>query len=125
MKEIINPKTAPAPIGPYSKGVKCKGFIFVGGQLPVYPKTEKIVEGGIKEQTKQSLENVKTILEAGGSSLEKVVKMTVYLKDINDFNEMNEVYKQFFKKDFPARATVQVAKLPRDALIEIEAIAED
>ena len=125
MKEIINPKTAPAPIGPYSKGVKCKGFIFVGGQLPVDSKTEKIVEGGIKEQTKQSLENVKTILEAGGSSLEKVVKITVYLKDINDFNEMNEVYKQFFKKDFPARATVQVAKLPRDALIEIEAIAED
>jgi len=124
MKEIINPKTAPAPIGPYSKGVKCKGFIFIGGQLPVNPKTEKLVEGGIKEQTKQSIENVKAILEAGGSSLEKVVKTTVYLKDINDFNEMNEVYKQFFKKDFPARATVQVAKLPRDALIEIEAIAE-
>jgi len=124
MKEIINPKTAPAPIGPYSKGVECKGFIFVGGQLPVDPKTEKLVEGGIKEQTKQSLENVKAILEAGGSSLEKVVKTTVYLKDINDFNEMNEIYKQFFKKNFPARATVQIARLPRDALIEKEAIAE-
>jgi len=124
MKEIINPKTAPAPIGPYSKGVKCKGFIFVGGQLPIDPKTEKLVEGSIKEQTEQSIENVKAILEAGGSSLEKVVKTTVYLKDINDFNEMNEIYKKFFKKDFPARATVQVARLPRDALIEIEAIAE-
>jgi len=125
MKEIINPKTAPVPIGPYSKGVKCKGFIFVGGQLPVDPKTEKIVEDDIKEQTKQSLKNVKAILEAAGSSLEKVVKTTVYLKDLNDFNDMNEVYKQFFNKDFPVRATVQVARLPRDALIEIEAIAED
>jgi 2-iminobutanoate/2-iminopropanoate deaminase len=124
MKEIINPKNTPAPIGPYSKGMKCKGFIFVGGQLPVNPKTEKLVEGGIKEQTKQSLENVKTILEDGGSSLEKIVKTTVYLKDMNDFNDMNEVYKQFFKKDFPTRATVQVARLPKDALIEIEAIAE-
>jgi 2-iminobutanoate/2-iminopropanoate deaminase len=124
MKEIINPKNAPAPIGPYSKGVKCGGLIFVGGQLPVDPKTEKLVEGGIKEQTKQSLENVKAIVEAGRSSLEKVVKTTVYLKDINDFNQMNEVYKQFFKKDFPARATIQIARLPRDALIEIEAIAE-
>jgi 2-iminobutanoate/2-iminopropanoate deaminase len=124
MKEIINPKNTPAPIGPYSKGVKCKGFIFVGGQLPVNPKTEKLVEGCIKEQTKQSLENVKTILEDGGSSLEKIVKTTVYLKDMNDFNDMNEVYKQFFKKDFPTRATVQVARLPKDALIEIEAIAE-
>jgi 2-iminobutanoate/2-iminopropanoate deaminase len=124
MKEIINPKTAPAPVGPYSKGVKCKGFIFVGGQLPLDPKTEKLVEGGIKEQTKQSLENVKAILETGGSSLERVVKTTVYLKDINDFGEMNEVYKQFFKKDFPARATIQVARLPRDALVEVEAIAE-
>jgi 2-iminobutanoate/2-iminopropanoate deaminase len=124
MKEIINPKIAPTPIGPYSKGVRCKGFIFVGGQLPVDPKTEKLVDGCIKEQTRQSLENVKTILETGGSSLEKVVKTTVYLKDINDFNEMNEVYKQFFNKDFPARANVQVARLPRDALIEIEAIAE-
>lgn len=124
MKEIINPKAVPTPIGPYSKGIKCKGFIFIGGQLPVNPKTEKLVEGSIKEQTKQSLENVKAILEAADSSLEKVVKMTVYLKDMNDFNEMNEVYKQFFKKDFPARATVQVARLPRDALVEIEAIAE-
>jgi len=124
MKEIVNPKTTPAPIGPYSKAVKCKGFIFVGGQLPVDPKTEKLVEGGIKEQTEQSIKNVKAILEAGSSSLEKVVKTTVYLKDINNFNEMNEVYKKFFKKDYPARATVQVAKLPRDSLIEIEAIAE-
>ncbi len=124
MKEIINPKNAPTPIGPYSKAVKCKGFIFVGGQLPIDPKTEKIIDGGIKEQTKQSIENVKTILETSGSSLEKVVKTTVYLKDLNDFNDMNEVYKQFFKKDFPARATVQVARLPKDALIEIEAIAE-
>ena len=124
MKEIVNPKTTPVPIGPYSKAVKCKGFIFVGGQLPVDPKTEKLVEGGIKEQTEQSIKNVKAILEAGSSSLEKVVKTTVYLKDINNFNEMNEVYKKFFKKDYPARATVQVAKLPRDSLIEIEAIAE-
>ncbi len=124
MKEIINPKNAPEPIGPYSKAVKCKGFIFVGGQLPVNPKTEKLVEGGIKEQTEQSIKNVKTILEAGGSSLEKVVKTTVYLKDLNDFNEMNETYRQFFKKDFPARATIQVARLPKDALIEIEAVGE-
>jgi 2-iminobutanoate/2-iminopropanoate deaminase len=124
MKEIINPKNSPAPIGPYSKGVKCKDFIFISGQLPVDPKTEKLIEGGIREQTEQSLENVKAILEADDSSLEKVVKTTVYLKNLNDFNEMNGVYKKFFKKDFPARATIQVAKLPKDALIEIEAIAE-
>ncbi len=124
MKEIFNPKEAPPPIGPYNKAVKCSGFLFVSGQLPLDLKTDELVDGGIKEQARKSLENIKIVLESAGSSLDMVVKTTVYLKDMDHFKEMNEVYKVFFKKDFPARATVQVARLPKDALIEIECIAE-
>lgn len=124
MKRVFNPKQAPKPLGPYSKAVSSNGLLFVGGQLPLDLKTDELVEGGIREQTRRSLENMRIILEDAGSSMEKVVKTTVYLKDINHFKEMNEVYREFFKKDFPARATIQVAALPKNALIEIEAVAE-
>lgn len=124
MKELINPKEAPAPLGPYSKAVKVNGFVFVGGQLPLDIKTDEIVAGDIKIQAQKSLENIKTILDAAGSSVDKVVMATVYLKDVGHQKDVNEVWKAFFKKDFPARATVQVARLPKDALIEIAVIAE-
>lgn len=106
MKEVIIPKDCPKPIGPYSPGIKCNGFIFAGA-LGIDPKTEKLKDG-IKEQTFQALKNIRTILESAGSSMEKVVKTTVYLKSMDDFDEMNKVYKKFFDKNYPMRATVEV-----------------
>lgn len=121
-RTVIAPAKAPKAIGPYSQGIKAEDFIFTSGQLPLNPKTNQMPEG-IEAQTKQSLDNVKAVVEAGGSSLGKVVKVTVFLKDLNDFAKMNEVYGTYFTKDAPARSCVQVARIPRDALIEIEAIA--
>lgn len=122
IKSIINTGNAPEAIGPYSQGVKLGDLVFVSGQLPIDPATGIMAEG-ISEQTRQSLQNVKAILEEAGVSLEKVVKTTVFLKDMNEFAGMNEVYKEFFKGDYPARSTVQVARLPKDASVEIEVIA--
>lgn len=121
-KEIITTIKAPAAIGPYSQGIKQNQMIFTSGQLPINSKTGQIPEG-IEAQAKQSLENVKAVLEAGGSSMENVIKVLIFLKDMNDFTKMNDVYAKFFTKAFPARSCVQVARLPKDALIEIEAIA--
>lgn len=123
LKQEISTKKAPTAIGPYSQAVSVGGMIFCSGQVAIDPKTNTMVEGGIKEQTKQVLENLKAVLEGAGAGLGEVVKTTVYLKDIGDFAEMNDVYGKFFKKPFPARATIQVARLPKDALVEIECIA--
>lgn len=122
MKKIATAE-APAAIGPYSQALESQGFIFVSGQIPVDPQTGTMPEG-IEKQTARSLENVKAILEAGGSGMDKVLKTTVLLKDMGDFAMMNEVYASFFPGEFPVRACYQVAALPKDALVEIEAIAE-
>ena len=114
---------APQPIGPYSQAIIAGGFIFTAGQIPVNPSNNKVIEGSIQAKTRQCLENIKAILEAAYSSLGKVVKVTVFLKDMNDFPHMNEVYSEYFKDTKPARSAIQVAKLPLDVDIEIEAIA--
>src|SRR5574337_844703 len=113
-REIVKTDAAPAAIGPYSQGVKAGGFLFLSGQIALDPKTGQVLVGDIKIQTRRVMDSVKAILEAGGSSLSKVVKCTVFLKDLNDFGPMNEEYGSYFKELPPARSTVQVAKLPRD-----------
>jgi 2-iminobutanoate/2-iminopropanoate deaminase len=123
VREIIQTEDAPAAIGPYSQAVKVNGLVFASGQIPIDPGSGQFVEGGIKEQTKQVLKNLTAVLEAAGSSLNRVVKTTVFLADMQEFGAMNEVYGEFFKEEPPARATVEAARLPRDARVEIEAIA--
>ncbi len=123
MREIIQTDRAPAAIGPYSQAIKTNGLIFASGQIPIDPQSGQFVEGGIREQTKQVLKNLAAVLEAAGSSLSRVVKTTVFLADMQEFGAMNEVYGEFFKEEPPARATVEAARLPRDARVEIEAIA--
>ena len=123
-KNIIATKNAPGAIGPYSQGIRANGFVFASGQIGLDPTTGEFVKGGIVEQSRQALLNVKNVLEAAGSGLDKAVKTTVFLKDINDFAAMNAVYSEFFKTDCPARSAVQVAALPKGALVEIEVIAE-
>jgi len=122
-KEIIKTDKAPAAIGPYSQGTKAGNLIFVSGQIPFNPETGKMVEGSIKDQTEQSLKNVKAVIEAAGATLDDVLKCTVFLKDMDTFSEMNEKYAEFFKENPPARAAVEVARLPKDVGVEIEAIA--
>jgi 2-iminobutanoate/2-iminopropanoate deaminase len=121
-KEIISTTNAPAAIGPYSQGIKIGDMVFTSGQMPVNPATGELVTE-IKAATKQSLENVKAILEEAGTSLDKVVKVVVFIKDMNDFAKVNEVYGQYFTENPPARSCVEVARLPKDCLVEIEAIA--
>ena len=123
MKEIIQTDQAPHAIGPYSQAVKANGFVFASGQIPTDPHTGQFVAGGIAEQTEQVLKNLAAVLEAAGSGLERVVKTTVFLIDMQEFAAMNEVYGKFFNEEPPARATVEAARLPRDARVEIEAIA--
>jgi len=123
MSETVHSDGAPAAIGPYSQAIRAGGFLFCSGQIPLDPKTGKMVEGGIELQTERVLENLTTILAAGGSAPGKVVKTTVYLTDLGDFPGMNRVYGKYFPVDPPARATVQVAKLPAGALVEIDAVA--
>jgi len=124
VKHRIQTPNAPQAIGPYSQAIKAGGFIFASGQVAIDPKTGQFVEGGIAEQTEQVLKNVAAVLEAAGSGLDKVVKTTVFLANMEEFAAMNEAYGKFFADDPPARATVQAARLPRDARVEIEAIAE-
>jgi len=123
-KEVISTANAPAAIGPYSQAVRAGNLIFVSGQIPIDAGTGQLVRGDIGTQTQQVLENLAAILEAAGSSLAKVVKTTVYLRDLGEFGRMNEMYAKFFGENPPARATVQVARLPRDAAIEIDVVAE-
>lgn len=122
MKKVIETKNAPAAIGPYSQGISLGNLIFTSGQLPLNPVTNEMAET-IKEATKQSLENVKAILAEAGATMDQVVKCTVFLKDLGDFADMNSVYAEYFQQHCPARSCFQVAKLPMDALVEIEAIA--
>jgi 2-iminobutanoate/2-iminopropanoate deaminase len=121
--ESIQTDRAPQAIGPYSQAIKANGFIFASGQIPLDPATMRIVEGGIEEQTGRVLENLKAVLEAAGSSLDRVVKATVYLADMGEFAAMNEIYAKYFGATKPARATVQVARLPRDVKVEIDVVA--
>ncbi len=124
MKRIIKTDKAALPVGPYNQAVVVGQLMYTAGQIPL-DKAGNMVAGGIKEQTKQVLENVRTVIEAGGSSLDKVVKATVFLKDLGDFAAMNEVYSQYFKADTaPARSTLQVSRIPKDSLVEIEVVAE-
>lgn len=123
MKKIVFSENAPKAIGPYSQAVKANGFLFVSGQLPVVPATGELAQGGIEAQTQQSIENLKAILTAENLTLDSVVKTTVFLKDMNDFAAMNGVYAKCFIKDCPARACVQVAQLPKDALVEIQLVS--
>lgn len=122
-REVIATTKAPAAVGPYSQAIKANGFVFTAGQLGLDPATGKLVEGDVTDQARQALKNLQAILEAAGSSLEQVVKVTVFLKDINDFKRVNEVYAEFFKANPPARSAVQVAALPLGGLVEIEAVA--
>jgi 2-iminobutanoate/2-iminopropanoate deaminase len=123
VKEVISTEKGPRAIGPYSQAIKANGFIFISGQVAFDPSTGKPIEGGVAEQTARVLENLKAIVEAAGSSFERAVKVCVFLKDMNDFAAMNEVYARYFPKDPPARATVEVARLPRDFQVEIDLIA--
>jgi len=122
-KRAIESPDAPKAIGPYSQAIIANGFVFTAGQVGADPKTGALVDGGIEAQTEQVLKNIEAVLKASGSSIDDVVKTTVFLADLNDFAKMNEIYAKRFKAPFPARSTVQIARLPRDAKIEIEAIA--
>ena len=123
MKQIISTTNAPAALGPYSQGITACNLTITSGQVPIDPATGAVVEGGIAEQTRQSLTNVQAVLAAAGLTMENVIKTTVFLKNMNDFAAMNEVYATFFTGNPPARSAVEVARLPKDVLVEIEAIA--
>jgi len=122
-KDVISTSKAPAALGPYSQAIRCGDLIFVSGQIPIDPATSQVVGDDVAAQTERVLKNLAAILEAAGASLGQVLKTTVYLRDLNDFGKMNEVYARFFSEQPPARATVQVARLPRDVSVEIEAVA--
>jgi 2-iminobutanoate/2-iminopropanoate deaminase len=123
IRESVQTDNAPKAIGPYQQAIKANGFIYTAGQIPIDPKTGNLVEGDISAQTRQVLENLKAVLEAGGSALDRVVKATVFLKNMADFAAMNEVYAQYLGSAEPARSTVAVAELPRGALVEIDLVA--
>ncbi len=122
-KKIISTDTAPKAVGPYSQAIEAGNFLFVSGQLPLHPQSGEIVGNDITTQTRQSIENIKAILAVAGASLSDVVKTTVFLQNMGDFARMNEVYQQYFGDSAPARSTVEVAKLPKNALVEIESVA--
>jgi 2-iminobutanoate/2-iminopropanoate deaminase len=122
-KKVIQTEKAPKAIGPYSQAIQAGNFLFLSGQIPIDPKTGELVKGDIRKQTQQVLENIKGILESQGLGMENVVKVTIFLEDIANFNQVNEVYATYFPSSPPARSTVEVTKLPRDADIEIEALA--
>jgi 2-iminobutanoate/2-iminopropanoate deaminase len=123
VKEVIATDHGPKAIGPYSQAIRANGFVFVSGQIAFDPKTQQLIEGDVRVQTERVLENLKGIVEAAGSSLDKVVKTTVFLADMNEFAAMNEVYTRYFTTQPPARSTVQAARLPRDVRVEIDVIA--
>jgi 2-iminobutanoate/2-iminopropanoate deaminase len=123
MREIISTKDAPQAIGPYSQAIKANGFIFTSGQIAIDPSTQQVVAGDVAAQTERVLRNLSEILEAAGSGLGKVLRSTVFLKDMNDFAAMNQVYAKYFSSAPPARSTVEVARLPKDVLVEIDVVA--
>jgi 2-iminobutanoate/2-iminopropanoate deaminase len=125
MKQVISTSQAPAAIGPYSQAIRVGNLIYTSGQIPINPATGSFVEGGIKEQTRQSLSNIKAILEEAGLTMAHVVKTTVFMADMNDFADMNAVYAEFFAEPYPARSAVAVKKLPKGALVEIEVVAAE
>jgi 2-iminobutanoate/2-iminopropanoate deaminase len=123
MRDVISTKSAPQAIGPYSQAIRANGLVFTSGQVAIDPATQQVIAGDVAAQTERVLQNVAAILSAAGTSLEKVVRSTVFLKNMNDFAAMNEVYGLFFKSNPPARSTVEVARLPKDVLVEIDVIA--
>jgi 2-iminobutanoate/2-iminopropanoate deaminase len=123
MKDVVHTDRGPKPIGPYSQAIKANGFLYLAGQVALDPKTGEMVGSDIRQQTERVMENMKGVLEAAGSNLHHVVKTTVFLKDLNDFAAMNEVYARYFTLAPPARSTVEVSRLPKDALLEIDVIA--
>lgn len=124
MKKIIATDKAPAAIGPYSQAVEAGGLLFTSGVIPIVPETGELVEGGIEEQAEQAISNLKALIEAAGAEMDDAIKTVVFIKNMDDFAKVNEVYSRFFKKECPARSCVEVARLPKDVLIEIEAIVE-
>lgn len=122
-KRIILSKKAPAPVGPYSQGVECGGFIFFSGQIPLDPSTGNLVEGDVSKQTEMVMKNIGALLESEGMGFESIIKTTIYIRNMGDFAKVNEVYASCFTGDFPARSTVEVSALPKNALVEIEVIA--
>ena len=123
MRDVISTNDAPKAIGPYSQAIRANGFIFLSGQTPIDPATQQLISGSIAEQTERVLRNLEAVLKQAGSSMSKVVRCGVFLKDMNDFSAMNEVYGKFFPSNPPARTTIQAAKLPKDCQVEIDAIA--
>lgn len=123
MRDIISTSDAPKAIGPYSQGIRANGFVFVSGQVAIDPSTQQVVVGDISAQTEQVIKNLSSILKAAGTTLDQVVRSTVFLKSMNDFAAMNEVYGKFFTSSPPARSTVEVSRLPKDVLVEIDVIA--
>jgi 2-iminobutanoate/2-iminopropanoate deaminase len=123
MREVVSTKDAPQAIGPYSQAIKANGFVFTSGQIAIDPATQQVIAGDVAAQTDRVLRNLSEILEAAGSGLGKVVRSTVFLKSMNDFAAVNQVYGQYFSSDAPARSTVEVARLPKDVLVEIDVVA--
>ena len=123
MRQVISTDRGPKAIGPYSQAVRANGLVFLSGQIPLDPNTEQLISGDIAAQTERALQNISGILEAAGSSIGQVIKTTVFLKDMNDFAAMNEVYGRYFSANAPARSTIQAARLPRDVRVEIDCIA--
>lgn len=123
MRDVITTKEAPQAVGPYSQAIRANGFVFTSGQIPIDPASQQLITGDVAAQTDRVLRNLSAILTAAGSSLEKVVRTTVFLKNMSDFTAMNEVYGRYFTSNPPARSTVEVARLPKDALVEIDVIA--
>lgn len=122
MQKIISTDKAPAAIGPYSQAIEVNGMVFTSGVIPVEPSTGEVVEGGVEAQANQAFKNLCNLVEASGAKVENIIKTTVFIKEMNDFGKINEIYKQYFKEPFPARSCVEVARLPKDVLLEIEAI---
>ena len=124
MKKIISTPKAPAAIGPYSQAIEVNGLLFTSGVIPIVPSTGELVEGDIEAQAEQAIGNLAAVIEAAGAKIENTIKTTVFIKNMDDFTKVNEIYAKYFTTDFPARSCVEVARLPKDVLIEIEAIVE-
>lgn len=124
MKKIISTPNAPTAIGPYSQAIEVNGFLFTSGVIPIVPSTGELVDGGIEVQAEQAIGNLAALIEAAGAKIENTIKTTVFIKNMEDFAKVNEIYAKYFTTDFPARSCVEVARLPKDVLIEIEAIVE-